>query len=110
MATDITKAQWIEAIADPDLAATLQNGTLPAQTLPPTEALWKLMQSYKKAQDALNMESGGGTVPQLATVDLFQMGPNVETSIDGKPYIRGRAQMQCLIFLDSNDVQGVTII
>lgn len=107
---DITKDQWVAQIDDPNIAATIASGTLPALTLPPTEVLWKLMDGYKKAQDALNLESGGGTMPQLATVDLFKLGPTVETNPEGKPFIRGRAQMQCVIFLDSNDVRGVTII
>ncbi|MEG4294220.1 hypothetical protein Q5692_35700 [Microcoleus sp. C2C3] len=107
---EITYAQWMEKLSDTTLTTMITNASLPATTLPPAETLWKLMQSYKKAQDEWNVENAGGTLPSLATVDLLQLGPSVETNAEGRNYIRGRAQMQCIIFLDSNDVQGVTVI
>jgi hypothetical protein len=106
--TDITKEQWLQRIGDPQVAATIQNGTLPTTTLPPTEVVWKLLDGFKKAQDAFNADRG--TMPRLATVDLMQIGPAVETDAGGRLFVRGRAQVQCRIFLDTNDVQGVTII
>jgi hypothetical protein len=108
--TEITYDQWQAKITDPAIVTMMDNGSIPEVQLPPAEMLWKLTQAYKGAQDALNAANTGGTLPSLATIDLLQLGPAVETNPEGKPYIRGRAQMQCIIFLDSNNVQGVTVI
>lgn len=108
---DITYSAWTGAIADPALATMITNASLPNATLPPAEALWKLVQGYKKAQDAYNKADEVGTLPNLATIDLLQLGPTVEIFGEGdRPYVRGRAQIQCAIFLDGNDVQAVTVI
>ena len=108
---DITHADWASAIADPALATMITNASLPNATLPPSETLWKLVKGYKKAQDEFNADETNATAPDLATIDFFQMGPAVEIMTEGnRPYIRGRAQMQVNIFLDDNDVQGVTVI
>lgn len=108
--TEISYSEWMAKLGDTTLTTMINNASLPASTLPPAETLWKLTQSYKRAQDEWNAENAGGTLPSLATVDLLQLGPTVETNAEGRNYIRGRAQMQCIIFLDSNDVQGVTIL
>lgn len=110
MAIDITYADWIETIGDPALATMIANASLPESTLPPAEALWKLVQAYKKAQDKFNVENAVSNSPKLATVDFLQMGPTVEIAADNRPYLRLRAQVQCIMFLEPNKVEGVTII
>ena len=110
MAIDITYADWSEAINDPALATMITNAQFSESTLPPAEALWKLVQPYKKAQDEFNVENAVGTSPNLATVNFLQMGPAVEIATDNRPYLRLRAQVQCIMFLEPNKVEGVTII
>lgn len=108
---DITYVDWTGAIADPAISTMITNASLPNSTLPPAEALWKMIQGYKKAQDGYNASDETGTMPNLATIDTMILGPTVEIMTDGdRPYVRGRANVQCLIFLDGNDVQGVTVI
>lgn len=107
---DITYSEWTSAIPDTAIAAMITNASLPNATLPPAETLWKMVQGYKKAQDEYNAEDSTGTMPNLATIDPVILGPSVEIAADGRPYVRGRAQVQCVLFLDSNDVQGVTVI
>lgn len=107
---DITYPDWISGITDPVVAAMITNASLPETTLPPTETLWKLVQGYRKAQDNYNKADENGTMPNLVTVDPVIMGPAVEINPEGRSYVRGRAQIQCQIFFDSNDVQGVTVI
>lgn len=107
---DITYAAWTSAITDPALSTMITNASLPNATLPPAETLWKLVQGYRKAQDERNKQDETGTVPNLVTVDPVIIGPTVETSAEGRSYVRGRAQIQCQIFFDSNEVQGVTVI
>ncbi|MEG5159575.1 hypothetical protein QUB37_03880 [Microcoleus sp. AT3-A2] len=108
---DITYSEWTTAIADTAISSMITNASLPSSTLPPAETLWKMVQGYKKAQDAYNAEDESGTAPNLATIDTMILGPSVEIMAgDGRPYVRGRAQVQCVLFLDSNDVQGVTVI
>jgi hypothetical protein len=110
MAIDITYADWIRAIGDPAVATMITNASLPESTSPPAEVLWKLVQAYKKAQDEFNVENAVGTSPNLATVNFLQMGPAVEIAADNRPYLRLRAQVQCIMFLEPNKVEGVTII
>ncbi|MEG4133245.1 hypothetical protein QUA41_30590 [Microcoleus sp. Pol11C1] len=111
MAEDITYADLTDAIGDTAIATMITNASLPSSTLPPAEFLWKVIKGYKKAQDQYNADEENGTLPSLATIDLLQMGPTVEIfGENNRPYIRGRAQIQCNIFLDDNDVQGVTVI
>lgn len=108
---DITYADWTGAIDDTTVSTMITNASLPNSTLPPAEALWKMVQGYKKAQDQYNADDETGTMPNLATIDTMILGPSVEIMADGgRPYVRGRANVQCVIFLDGNDVQGVTVI